>query len=115
LNVIEPNAETAQLQNRAAITLPQSAPPPPENARYDVFLCHNSLDKTLVKDVADTLQLEAGILFFLDEFSIPPSVEFLEFIRSEMSKSAWQYRQNQKWRETEFVAKEVKDFSTMRW
>jgi WD40 repeat protein len=34
------------------------------------------------------LQLEAGILFFLDEFSIPPSVEFLEFIRAEMNKSA---------------------------
>ncbi len=57
-------------------------------ARYDVFLCHNSLDKPLVKDVADALQIEAGILFFLDEFSIPPSVEFLEFIRQEMRKSA---------------------------
>jgi WD40 repeat protein len=56
--------------------------------RYDVFLCHNSLDKPLVKDVADALQVEAGILFFLDEFSIPASVEFMEFIREEMKKSA---------------------------
>lgn len=81
--MIEPGAEGG-----VTARSPQSAPLPPENVRYDVFLCHNSLDKPLVKDVADALQLEAGILFFLDEFSIPPSVEFLEFIRSEMSKSA---------------------------
>lgn len=61
---------------------------PAAEARYDVFLCHNSADKPLVKDVADALQIEAGILFFLDEFSIPPSVELLEFIRQEMRKSA---------------------------
>jgi WD40 repeat protein len=57
-------------------------------ARYDVFLCHNSLDKPLVKDAADALQIEAGILFFLDEFSIPASVEFMEFIRGEMRRAA---------------------------
>ncbi|WP_229191527.1 TIR domain-containing protein [Bradyrhizobium brasilense] len=85
--MIESDTEGAQPEDRATLSLPERAPPP-EHARYDVFLCHNSLDKPLVKDVADALQLEAGILFFLDEFSIPPSVEFLEFIRSEMSKSA---------------------------
>jgi WD40 repeat protein len=56
--------------------------------RYDVFLCHNMADKPVVKLVADALQIEAGILFFLDEFSIPASVEFMEFIREEMRRSA---------------------------
>jgi len=56
--------------------------------KYDIFLCHNSLDKPLVKLIADALQIEAGILFFLDEYSIPASVEFFEFIEAEMRQSA---------------------------
>lgn len=88
MNATEVEGEAPQSGDQTTAALQQAAPPPPEHARYDVFLCHNSLDKPLVKDVADALQLEAGILFFLDEFSIPPSVEFLEFIRSEMTKSA---------------------------
>lgn len=56
--------------------------------RYDVFLCHNRKDKPLVKDVADALQIEAGVLFFLDEYSIPASVEFLQYIEAEMRRSA---------------------------
>lgn len=56
--------------------------------RYDVFLCHNRVEKPLVKDIADALQVEAGLLFFLDEYSIPASVEFLEYIRNEMRRSA---------------------------
>jgi hypothetical protein len=56
--------------------------------RYDVFLCHNMADKPFVKLLADALQIEAGILFFLDEFSIPASVEFMGYIREEMRKSA---------------------------
>ena len=56
--------------------------------RYDVFLCHNRLDKAMVKDIAETLQIEAGILFFLDEYSIPASVEFMDFIKAEMRRAA---------------------------
>jgi hypothetical protein len=56
--------------------------------RYDVFLCHNREEKPIVKDIADALQLESGVLFFLDEYSIPASVEFLAFIQDEMRRSA---------------------------
>ena len=90
-SIVDPVRRSAERQRTADDREARSssnAPVPPDGARYDVFLCHNSLDKPLVKDVADALQLEAGILFFLDEFSIPPSVEFLEFIRAEMAKSA---------------------------
>jgi hypothetical protein len=38
-------------------------------------------DKPFVELPADALQIEAGILFFLDEFSIPARVEFMNFIR----------------------------------
>lgn len=48
--------------------------------RYDVFLCHNRRDKLSVRDIADALQIDAGVLFFLDEYTIPASVEFLQFI-----------------------------------
>jgi hypothetical protein len=48
--------------------------------KYDVFLCHNRIEKPFVKMVADALQIEAGVLFFLDEFAIPASVEFMEFM-----------------------------------
>lgn len=56
--------------------------------RYDVFLCHNRHDRPVVKDVADALQLEAGVLFFLDEYAIPASVEFLRYIEVEMRRCA---------------------------
>ena len=56
--------------------------------RYDVFLCHNRVEKFVVKDIADALKVEAGILFFLDEYSIPASVEFLAFIHDEIRRSA---------------------------
>lgn len=77
--------------SKIADTIDQGSPvaaTPVPPVRYDVFLCHNRLDKPLVKDVADALQMGAGILFFLDEFSIPASVEFMQFIRDEMGKSA---------------------------
>ncbi|MGR9270741.1 TIR domain-containing protein (plasmid) [Rhizobium leguminosarum] len=61
--------------------------PVPDDWRYEVFLCHNQNDKPWVKDIADALQLEAGLLFFLDEYSIPGSAEFLEFIKREMRRS----------------------------
>src|SRR4051812_40758891 len=80
---IEPS-QTAETIDQVLPVTAKALPP----ARYDVFLCHNRLDKPLVKDVADALQMGAGILFFLDEFSIPASVEFMQFIRDEMGKSA---------------------------
>ena len=36
----------------------------PDVVRYDAFLCHNRREKPLVKDIADALQSEAGMLFF---------------------------------------------------
>lgn len=55
----------------------------PAAARYDVFLCHNSSDKPLVKMSRMPTRLKPASYFFLDEFSIPPSFEFLGFIRRE--------------------------------
>ena len=56
--------------------------------RYEVFLCHNRRDKPVVKDIADAMQFDASVLFFLDEYAIPASVEFFRFIEAEMLRAA---------------------------
>ena len=42
---------------------PDAAALPVAGLRYDVFLCHNRVEKPVVKDIAEALQVEAGILF----------------------------------------------------
>jgi hypothetical protein len=43
--------------------------------KYDVFLCHNSIDKPAVKEIARRLQ-EHGIVPWLDEWEIRPGAEW---------------------------------------
>src|ERR1700688_4672140 len=45
-----------------------------------VFLCHNSADKPLIKEIADRLELDFGILHFLDAFDIPTGEAFRVWI-----------------------------------
>ncbi len=54
----------------------------------DVFLCHNSLDKPLVRQVAEGLELEFGIPHFLDVYAIPTGEAFLPWIESALEKSS---------------------------
>lgn len=53
----------------------------------DVFLCHNSKDKPLVRQVADGLELEFGIPHFLDAYAIPTGAAFLPWIDDALAKS----------------------------
>lgn len=57
----------------------------PESAVSRVFLCHNSADKGIVREVAEALELEYGIPNFLDVYSIPAGVEFMPFLEKELS------------------------------
>lgn len=57
------------------------------SARVDVFLCHNSLDKPFVRQVAEGLELEFGIPHFLDADAIPSGVEFLKWIDEALAKA----------------------------
>jgi len=45
--------------------------------KFDVFLCHNSKDKPLVKEIWEKLR-ENGISSWLDEYEITPSIPWLE-------------------------------------
>ena len=55
--------------------------------KYDVFLCHNSKDKEQVREIAEQLEIEAGLRFFLDEYGIPPSSEFRTLITEALGVS----------------------------
>jgi WD40 repeat protein len=53
----------------------------------DVFLCHNSRDKDVVRQVAEGLELEFGIPHFLDTYSIPTGEAFLPWIEDALAQS----------------------------
>lgn len=54
----------------------------------DVFLCHNSRDKALVRQVAEGLELEFGIPHFLDAYAIPTGEAFLPWIDKALATSS---------------------------
>lgn len=53
----------------------------------DVFLCHNRKDAAVVEEVANALELESGVRFFLDRLSIPVGSEFLSYIEEALAKA----------------------------
>lgn len=53
----------------------------------EVFLCHNSLDKSVVRQVAEGLELEFGIPHFLDTYAIPTGEAFLPWIEDALDRS----------------------------
>lgn len=56
-------------------------------ATIDIFLCHNSHDKTFVRDVAEGLELEFGMPYFLDVHAIPTGEAFLPWIDKALAHS----------------------------
>ena len=52
-----------------------------------VFLCHNSADKSLIKEIADRLELDFGVLHFLDAFDIPTGEAFRIWIERALKES----------------------------
>ncbi|ACK86396.1 Pyrrolo-quinoline quinone (plasmid) [Methylorubrum extorquens CM4] len=52
------------------------------------FLCHNSADKPLVKQIADALEIEFGTRFFLDAYAIPTGEAFLPWIEQSLAGAA---------------------------
>jgi len=52
-----------------------------------VFLCHNSADKPLIKEIADRLELDFGVLHFLDAFDIPTGEAFRIWIERALQES----------------------------
>jgi hypothetical protein len=53
-----------------------------------VFLCHNSADKPLIKEIADRLELDFGVPHFLDAFAIPSGEAFMPWIERALSRSS---------------------------
>ena len=53
-----------------------------------VFLCHNSLDKPFIRQIADALELEFGTRFFLDVFAIPTGEAFIPWIEKALEECA---------------------------
>src|SRR5262245_16098110 len=53
-----------------------------------VFLCHNSRDKPIIKQIADALELELGTKFFLDVYAIPSGEAFLPWIERSLASAS---------------------------
>ncbi len=80
--VISPKAESQPARVSTAAQEPPHAAPQPNHwaavldekrkqGHFDVFLCHNSIDKPTVKQIAHRLK-ENGILPWLDVWELPP-------------------------------------------
>ncbi|RWE79584.1 TIR domain-containing protein [Mesorhizobium sp.] len=54
--------------------------------QHRIFLCHNSKDKPAVERIADALELDYGLLYFLDVTSIPPGEAFLPAIEKALAE-----------------------------
>ena len=54
-------------------------------SEFDVFLCHNSNDKSLVKDIGNNLK-EKGILPWLDEWELQPGFPWQEALEMQIEK-----------------------------
>jgi WD40 repeat protein len=54
----------------------------------NVFLCHNSIDKPAVKQIADAIELDFGIPHFLDAYAIPVGEQFIPWIERALAESS---------------------------
>src|SRR3712207_3852401 len=52
---------------------------------FDVFLCHNSLDKSSVKEIGKAL-IENGILPWLDEWNLRPGLPWQEALETQIER-----------------------------
>ncbi len=52
-----------------------------------VFLCHNHKDQPFVREIAELLELELGLPYFLDRYGIPAGERFLEMIDNALASS----------------------------
>jgi WD40 repeat protein len=52
---------------------------------FDVFLCHNSRDKTFVKQIGEKLK-EEGILPWLDEWELRPGLDWQDLLEKQMKQ-----------------------------
>ena len=57
--------------------------PSDENSAFDVFLCHNSQDKSEVKHIGQQL-IERGLRPWLDEWELPPGIPWLPELESQI-------------------------------
>ena len=60
----------------------------PPREQTDIFLCHNSRDKPVVRQVAEGLELEFGLPHFLDAYAIPTGEAFLPWIERALATSS---------------------------
>jgi WD40 repeat protein len=58
-----------------------------ERRLINVFLCHNSKDKSEIKLIADALELDFGIPHFLDAYAIPTGEAFIPWIERKLNES----------------------------
>ncbi len=70
---ITPAAGLAHKEALAELTGPRPVPALPPGSGFDVFLCHNSRDKSEVKKVALML-IESGLRPWLDEWELRPGI-----------------------------------------
>src|SRR5262245_36326428 len=61
---------------------------PDEHGGGIIFLCHNSLDKLAVTQLADALELEFGTKYFLDIYAIPAGEAFLPWIERSLAEAS---------------------------
>ena len=57
-----------------------------ETTDYDVFLCHNSRDKKIVKQIGEQSK-ERGILPWLDEWDIPPGALWVDELKKQIKNA----------------------------
>jgi hypothetical protein len=76
--------------SRPLLSLPRDLDPAhrPGRSRCQVFLCHNSLDKPVIKELADRLQLDFGVAHFPDAFAIPTGEAFRPWIAQALRESS---------------------------
>ncbi|MGE7471985.1 toll/interleukin-1 receptor domain-containing protein [Bosea sp. NPDC003192] len=71
-----------------ALTLSVGPASSGQAAAKPIFLCHNSLDKDTVKQIADMLDLEFGLPFFIDSYAIPTGEAFLPWIERSLAEAS---------------------------
>jgi hypothetical protein len=67
----EPNVDSRAAAMAARLTASREIARKRAATEFDVFLCHNKIDKPAVREIADRLE-ERGILPWLDERELPP-------------------------------------------
>lgn len=81
---ITPAAGLAHKEALAELTGPRPVPALPPGSGFDVFLCHNSRDKSEVRKVA-LLLIESGLRPWLDEWELRPGIPWQPEIERQFS------------------------------